>query len=125
MLKDDSFNLTLRVNPGRWHGACRAAYEEAKLLSVLSAFFVRHAKHVETPAIGVQRLALCHSPLPGGNLEDVDDVRVLPVRVEGMAVDRGPDRAVDLHFIKTQTGRKHPISNPNDCDTGTKYSLGL
>ena len=63
--------------------------------------------------------------MPGGNLEGVDDVRVLPVRVEGMAVDRGPDRAVDLHFIKTQTGRKHPISNPNDCDTGTKYSLGL
>ena len=65
--------------------------------------------------------------MPGGNLEGVDDVRVLPARVEGMAVGRGPDRALYLHFIKTQIGRNklHLISNPNDCDTGTEYSLGL
>ena len=43
--------------------------------------------------------------MPGGNLEGVDDVRVLPVRVEGMTVGRGPDLSVDLHFIKTQIGR--------------------
>ena len=75
-----------------------------------------HSVRQTTPAIGIQRIwpSLCHSPVPGGNLEGVDDVRVLPVRVEGMAMDRGPDRAVDLNFNNKDEKSGMTSCNPND-----------
>ena len=43
--------------------------------------------------------------MPRGNLERVDDVRVLPVRVEGMPVNRGPDHAVDVEEVVCEGAR--------------------